>query len=67
MKQVKMCSCEGCNKAYVEAFENLLKGKEVEFTTGCIGQCSVTTPTCTVDDKVIEADTVEALAALIQA
>lgn len=63
MKTVKMCA--KCNPDHIEAFEAAMKDKEVKFVKGCVGKCGVGTPTCKVDKAVLQADTVEALAAMV--
>jgi len=70
MKKVRMC--QKCNGEFIEQFQKLLEGKDkVSFEIKCVGsgKCGTATPFCRVDQgkekTVFEADTVEALAALI--
>jgi len=70
MKKVRMC--QKCNGEFIEQFQKLLEGKDkVSFEAKCVGsgKCGTATPFCRVDQgkekTVLEADTVEALAALI--
>ena len=64
-KKVRMC--QKCNSEYIEQFEKLLEGKNITFEKKCVGggKCGTETPFCKVDKDVLEAPTVEELAALI--
>lgn len=70
MKQVVMCPGKKCCGEHIAAFEELMKSKDVEFKADCIAgddgvECCITTPACRVDGALIQADTVEQLAALV--
>ena len=64
-KKVRMC--QKCNGGFIEQFEKLLEGKNVTFEKKCVGggKCGTETPFCKVDKDILEAATVEELAALI--
>ena len=62
---VKMCLKEACNGAFYAEFEALMKDKGITLKKGCIGQCKQNTPMCKVDKEVLSADSVQALAALV--
>ncbi|SHI62470.1 Protein of unknown function [Clostridium cavendishii DSM 21758] len=63
MKEVQMCP--NCNEEFIAKFKEMMEEKGVEIEEGCIGQCGTSTPICLVDGEVVEADTVEELAAQI--
>jgi len=64
-KKIKMCV--KCNGDFVEQFQKLLEGKNIAFATGCVGggKCGTKTPFCKMDKEILEAPTLEELAALI--
>ena len=64
-KKVRMC--QKCNGEFIEQFQKLLEGKHITFETKCVGggKCGTKTPFCKVDKDILEAATVEELAALI--
>ena len=64
-KKIRMC--QKCNGEFIEQFQKLLEGKHIAFEAKCVGggKCGTATPFCKVDKDILEAATVEELAALI--
>ena len=69
--KIKIRMCQKCNGNYIEEFQKLLEGKNVTFEMKCVGggKCGTETPFCKFEQgtkkSILEADTVEALAAQI--
>ena len=69
--KLKVRMCKACNGGFIEQFEKLLEGKNVALDTKCVGggKCGTERPFCRIDKKdgkiILEADTVEELAALV--
>lgn len=65
-KKIRMCA--KCNGEYIEQFQKLLEGKNITFEAKCVGggKCGTKTPFCKVNTEIKEAETVEALAAMIE-
>ena len=65
MKVVKMCP--KCNPDHIDAFEEMVRKEpeKFEFKRGCSGNCNNNKPSCKVDKKKYNAESVDDLFAQI--